>query len=115
MQGFELTIPPTPTWTDMARDLVATGATTMDLGLDRFQDLLVVTTQAISEAVETPDANSVRVRMAITADRLVLTVETTGGISGPSQVSDMVLSVLADEHRRDLTPEGVRVELTMLR
>jgi hypothetical protein len=115
MQGFELTIPPIPTWTDLARDLVATGATPLDMGLDRFQDLLVLTTHAISEALETPEAGSVKVSMTISDDRLSLIVETIGGEPGPDQVSEMVLSVLADEHRRDRTSDGLRVELAMLR
>lgn len=115
MHRFELTIPPSPAWIDLARDLVATGATPLDLGLDRFQDLLVITTHTVSEAVETPGASSVMMRMGIGDQRLELSIETKGGVSGPFEVSDLVLSVLADEHRREVTDDGLKVDLAIHR
>ena len=114
VHGFELTLPPSPAWTDLTRDLVATGVTPLDLGLDRFQDLLVLTDRVVSEMLELPGATTVRVSFSIAGDALEMIVEATGADEAPSQISELALSVLADEHWHTITENGVTAGFSLI-
>lgn len=113
MDGFELTIPPSPSWVDLTRDLVATGVTPLHLGLDDFHDLLVVTDRVVSDMLELPQATSVKVSVSIADSALAVTVEAIGANDVPAPISDLALSVVADEHWRAVTESGVVTGFTL--
>ncbi len=106
MSAFELTLPPSPAWVDLARDLVATGARSVDLSLDRFHDLLVLTDQVCSEALLRPDIGGIEMGLTVDDGVLELQCAVTATSNGLDVISDLALSVIADEHWHTVTDTG---------
>jgi hypothetical protein len=113
VQGFELTIPPSRSWSDLTRDLVATGVTPLDFDLDRFQDLLVLVDQVVSETLDLPGATSVKVTFSIAGGALRMTFEAVGARGAQSPLSELALSVLTDEHWLSPTGDGILAGFTL--
>lgn len=107
MHGFELTIPPSPAWTDLTRDLVAIGVSPLDLEMDRFHDLLVLTDLVITGLLGRQGATGVRVTLSVTDRVLTMTCEAHGAVDSADPVSDFALSVLTEDHWHSITDDGV--------
>jgi hypothetical protein len=102
-----MTMPSTPTWVDLTRDLVATGAATLDPSLDRLNDLLLLTGQVMGDV--TRGSGSIDVTFdADPSEGVTLRVETTDPLT-PAPVTDLALSRLADQHWSRPTPGGASI------
>lgn len=112
--AFELTIPPRLPWADLVRDLVASRAASLDLGLDRFQDLLVLATQVTSDMIERPGVGNLEVKVTVNDSRLEMVIASNDGDSSPAPVSDLALEGLADEHWYESTETGSSVGFAMV-
>lgn len=110
MRGFELISPSSPTWIDLARDLIATAATPLDLSVDRLSDLMVLSTRVVAEALESPGSDQIEVSVEVDDHRILVGVSSTGLVgTGGMPVSKAALSVLADEHGSTESTAGTRV------
>jgi hypothetical protein len=110
MPGFEVDSPSTTMWVGLIRDLVATSATPLDLSVDRLGDLLVLTSLVVSNAAEAPGDGRFSVAVGVEDARIVVDVTSRGEHHGPAgQVSDVALSVLADEHWAHASTDGHQV------
>jgi hypothetical protein len=98
MRGFEMVSSASPIWIGLTRDLIATAATPLDLSVDRFNDLLVLASTVVSDAVEKPGSQRLTVAVQVDDERIAVSV-TSHGEPGRTQrpVSDAALTVLADE------------------
>jgi hypothetical protein len=113
MQHFELAVPPSPAWTDLTRDLVAAGVSSLDLDMDRFSDLLVLTDLVTSEMIDRRGATRVEVNLSVADGGLKMTFEAIGAAEGPAPISDLALSALAEEHWHSVTESGVLTGFTL--
>lgn len=108
--GFEIESSTSAAWGDLIRDLVATAATPLDLSVDRLGDLLVLSSLVVSDALETPGDDGYTVAVRVEEGRIIVDV-TAHGDHDPSRhpVSEMALSVLADEHWAETSTRGSQV------
>ncbi len=95
MNGFRLTLAPRPTWTDLARDLVASGAARAGLSVDRFADLLVLTEQVASDLLASAADRDVEVSLTAEDHRVDVVFQSE---TAPSEVTRLALGRLADRH-----------------
>lgn len=102
MNGFRLTLAPRTMWTDMARDLVASGAARSGLGMDRFSDLLVLTEQVASDLLAGDDP----VVVSLTADTDTVEITFATASAGPGRVSRLAIESLADRHWDEPSADG---------
>ncbi|HEX6946918.1 MAG TPA: hypothetical protein VF246_06175 [Acidimicrobiia bacterium] len=95
MNGFMLTLAPRPTWANLTRDLVASGAARSSLSVDRFSDLLVLTEQVATDLLGAATDSDVQVSLT-SQDHGVEVVFAAG--AQPSEVTRLALDRLADRH-----------------
>lgn len=98
-----MTLAPRIYWTDMTRDLVASGSARSGLSVDRFADLLVLTEQLASDLLTGPEP--VVVSLAAEDGRVDITFEAASGELG--QVSRMAIESLADRHWEEQASKGL--------
>ncbi len=102
MNGFRLTLTPRVYWTDMTRDLVASGSARSGLSVDRFADLLVLTEHVASDLLS--GTEPVVVSLAAEDGRVDVTFESLS--DRPGEVSRMAIESLADRHWDEQASEG---------
>lgn len=102
MNGFRLTLAPRIMWTDMTRDLVASGAARSGLSVDRFSDLLLLTEQVASDFL----AGEGPVVVALTAESGAVEVTFESFADRPGELSRFAIESLADRHWSEPTPTG---------
>lgn len=102
MNGFRLTLAPRIHWTDLTRDLIASGSARSGLSVDRFADLLVLAEQVASDLL----AGDESVVVSLKAAHETVDVTFQASTSGPGTVSKMAIESLADRHWDEEVPEG---------
>lgn len=99
-----------PVWIGLTRDLIATAATPLDLSVDRFNDLLVLTSTVVSDAVEKPGSRRLTVAVEVDEERIAVSVTSHGEPESERRpVSDAALTVLADDRWSLESDDGSQV------
>ena len=111
--ALELSMPALPSLAGLVRGLVATAAAPSGLSVDRFQDLLVLSSRLTSEITEASDVDAFSLSMATADGTVQLVMVGRGAKSEVSRVSGMAMDRLTDRWWQVLDERGLEAGFVM--
>jgi hypothetical protein len=106
-------MPAVPSLAGLVRGLVATAAASSPLSVDRFQDLLVLSSRLTAEMTEASDVDAISLRMATDEGPIELVVVGRGDKSEMSRLSALAMDRLSDRWWQVLDEDGLEAGFVM--